>query len=48
MGKTKELFQRMMEEEILGEETRAYVAWLEEEEYQRYQTTERNEKNKDV
>lgn len=45
MSKSKELFSKMMEEDHLGAETRAYVVWLEQEEYQRYQTQERANKN---
>lgn len=36
MGKSRELFEREREEDMLGEEHRAYVHWIEQEQYDRY------------
>lgn len=47
MGKTKELFEREREQEILGEEHRAYVHWLEEENYWRYQPNRGNKHDRE-
>jgi hypothetical protein len=47
MGRSKEMFQKMMEEDYLGAETRAYVVWLEQEEYQQFKDENFNKiKNK--
>ena len=36
MGASKELFEKMREEEILGEEARAELHWMEQEYYDRF------------
>jgi hypothetical protein len=45
MGKTKELFEELNYQHILGEEHRAYIHWMEQEQYYRYQpSSERKNK----
>lgn len=36
MGKTKVLFEQLQYEDMLGEEHRAYIYWIEQEQYERY------------
>lgn len=43
MGKTKQLFEELQYEDVLGEEMRAYHHWMEQENYSRYPKREINE-----
>lgn len=36
MGRTKQLLEELQFEDILGEEHRAYIHWMEQEQYYRY------------
>jgi len=36
MSRTKELFEEVQFEQVLGEEHRAYIHWIEQEQYSRY------------
>ena len=45
MGKSRELFEKYREEDILGEEHRAYVHWIEQEQYERYPNKPKEDDN---